>query len=102
MSSLVAKHYLFPEKVAWGSLTPFDPLTDSRATALCLEEYLGDAASPGRAMLILKELYYLARPLLPVHLRRVVQRRVLASRRRLDFPSWPVDTSVEKLSLIHI
>jgi hypothetical protein len=41
--------------------------------------------------------YYLARPLLTVGLRKHLQRIKLRDWERIPFPSWPVDTSVDRL-----
>lgn len=43
------------------------------------------------------DLYYLIRPLLPVRVRRHLQRFQLRDWSRLAFPRWPVDCSVENL-----
>lgn len=45
----------------------------------------------------LRQAYYLARPLLPVPVRRPLQRLYLQTRARCPFPRWPVDTTVEDL-----
>ncbi|HPW19612.1 MAG TPA: hypothetical protein PLE61_02270 [Vicinamibacterales bacterium] len=42
-------------------------------------------------------LYYLARPFLPVGVRRHLQRLHWAGWRRIPFPRWPVDASVESI-----
>jgi hypothetical protein len=44
-----------------------------------------------------RTLYYLARPLLPVGIRRHLQRIRLTGWDRIPFPRWPVDTSVDDL-----
>lgn len=43
----------------------------------------------------IRKAYYAARPLLPVYVRRNLQRRALRDWRYLPFPAWPVDTSVD-------
>jgi hypothetical protein len=44
----------------------------------------------------LKELYYLARPLLPVGVRKYVQRLNASGWKKIAFPAWPVDTTVDR------
>lgn len=73
---------------------PFDPaeVIDN----LRLERY---CASSGRSPLksAVAQLYYLARPLLPVTIRKHIQRLHAASARSLSFPRWPVDTTADDL-----
>jgi len=42
-------------------------------------------------------LYYLARPVLPVSVRRHLQQARLRGWQNIPFPQWPVDTSVDKM-----
>ncbi|MGB8030143.1 MAG: hypothetical protein WCF30_10815 [Terracidiphilus sp.] len=49
------------------------------------------------ALSILAQVYYFLRPLLPVYVRRHLQRLHLKNWNRLPFPSWPVDCSVDNL-----
>jgi hypothetical protein len=49
------------------------------------------ASGPSRA------LYYLARPLLPISVRKHLQRVRLSGWETIQFPKWPVDLSVENL-----
>ena len=44
-----------------------------------------------------RRLYYALRPLLPVAVRRILQRVVLQDWATIPFPTWPVDTTVEDL-----
>jgi len=46
---------------------------------------------------ILRMGYYLARPFLPVSIRRHLQRLALRGWRKQPFPRWPVDTTVEQI-----
>jgi hypothetical protein len=46
---------------------------------------------------ILSEIYYRARPLLPVDVRRCFQKARLSNWNALKFPRWPVDRSVDLL-----
>lgn len=77
-----------------GSVTvPFDPC--EVADNLRLENYTtvrGPAASS-----MIRRLYYLLRPLLPVPVRRYPQRFRLRDWNQLAFPHWPVDCSVDNL-----
>lgn len=57
------------------------------------DSFLGRLAS-ARAV---RELYYLARPLLTVQVRKHLQKLRLSDRDRIAFPRWPVDFSVEQL-----
>lgn len=43
----------------------------------------------------IRKAYYTSRPLLPVCVRRHLQRRALRNWRNLKFPTWPVDASVD-------
>lgn len=58
------------------------------------QQYRSDAENP-LATDVLRRLYYLARPLLPNGVRRAFQRLYLSDWRKLAFPCWPVDTTVE-------
>jgi hypothetical protein len=46
---------------------------------------------------ILGSLYYWLRPIMPVHVRRHLQRFYLRDWERVPFPRWPVDCSVDSL-----
>jgi hypothetical protein len=77
---------------------PFDPTASVRA--MRDEAYVQtNGRSPmdriaGRAA---RQAYYLLRPLMPVRVRRHLQRRALADWRDIPFPDWPVDCTVESL-----
>jgi len=76
---------------------PFDP-TDV-IDNLRLERYAnhnGEGAWT-RWERILKDAYYVFRPLMPIKLRKHLQRAHLNGWRDLSFPHWPVDTTVEDL-----
>jgi hypothetical protein len=70
----------------------------SRLDYLRLEQYcqkgVGGVSTPFAAENV-RRLYYAFRPLLPDSLRRFLQRVYLSDWRKLTFPHWPVDTSVE-------
>jgi hypothetical protein len=76
----------------------FNP--DEVAANLRLERYTA-ALAQGRKKLLnaswVRQGYYLVRRLLPVHVRKHLQRRHLADWKRIPFPGWPVDTSVDQM-----
>jgi hypothetical protein len=65
-----------------------------------LERYQNRAGnsstSPGSGSLV-RRAYYLIRPLLPVGVRKHLQRMALRDWQKIPFPRWPVDTAVEDL-----
>jgi hypothetical protein len=75
---------------------PFDP--SEIITNFYYERYVKDSASKrsARARLI-RETYYALRPLLPVPVRKHLQKLRLNGWRNLTFPHWPVDTTVDSL-----
>jgi hypothetical protein len=74
---------------------PFD-LTDV-TNNLRLERYANQAGPGGLSSWerVLKNIYYVFRPLMSIKLRSRVQRARLRGWRDLSFPRWPVDTTVE-------
>ncbi|MGA7522130.1 MAG: hypothetical protein WBW84_06590 [Acidobacteriaceae bacterium] len=81
-------------RVESGSVTlPFDPC--EVADNLRLENYAGVRGS-GSASLT-GRIYYLLRPLLPVPVRRHLQKFRLRNWDQIPFPHWPVDFSVDSL-----
>jgi len=64
------------------------------------ERYMADGES-SQTLLILKtatrDLYYWLRPWLPVPVRKYLQRISLRGWRRLPFPQWPVDRTVDRI-----
>ena len=74
---------------------PFDP--DEVIENLRREHYAyGDKFWNGSARL-LKELYYILRPLMAPSMRRRLQKFRSRGWKKLTFPNWPVDTTVENL-----
>src|SRR5262249_5852884 len=68
------------------------------------ERYIasGYTANPtiGRIILssrAIRKLYYRFRPLLPISVRKHVQRLAVRNWRDIPFPAWPVDTTVERI-----
>jgi hypothetical protein len=84
----------------WGSerALPFDlaQIVDN----LRLERYIPKALNGFREVLATsaaRDVYYLLRPYLPEAVRKVVQRAYFGNWKKLEFPKWPVDTTVENL-----
>lgn len=79
---------------------PFDP--DEVVDNLRCERYVPALAraSSARWRALARRPYYLVRPLLPVAVRKHMQRRFLSDWRALPFPAWPADTSVDRLLTI--
>jgi hypothetical protein len=73
---------------------PFEPR--QVAESMRRERYVRRERPPATKRLI-RQLYYLLRPLLPVKLRRPLQARWLRGWQNKPFPQWPVDTSVDRL-----
>lgn len=75
---------------------PFDPA--QVISNLRLEKYKVDAEENGNNLSsLVRRVYYLLRPLMPVDVRKHLQRLSLRGWDRIAFPSWPVDRSVERL-----
>jgi hypothetical protein len=93
-------HDTLPEVSIEGSLLrlPFDP--SQVIHNLRCERYALNAAraTPKSALLsLLRNGYYAVRPLLPVPLRRRMQKFRLRGWAEIPFPRWPVDRTVEDL-----
>jgi hypothetical protein len=73
---------------------PFDP--DEVIDNIRLERYTGDHTD-GIAFSLLRWMYYGLRPVLPVDIRKYLQRFHLSKRRTEMFPRWPIDDSVDRL-----
>ena len=73
---------------------PFDP--DQLVDNLLLERYPIIARDLSH-QLILRSVYYSLRPLLPLKLRKHLQRVYLAGWEKIRFPHWPVDVTVERI-----
>ncbi len=76
---------------------PFDP--SEVIDNLRYERYVFvDGKGHGRRMQSpIRSAYYLARPLLPVGLRKHLQRAHFSGWQRLSFPKWPVDSTVDSV-----
>lgn len=75
-------------------ILPFDP-TDI-ATNFRYERYVNGEHRPAWKKRT-RQLYYTARPLLPVSIRRHLQRTWLKGWNERPFPHWPVDRTVDKM-----
>ncbi len=77
---------------------PFDP--DQMADYLRYERYRegsGKGTSRLGAHPLIRDIYYLCRPLLRVPIRSILQRIHLRSQLKNPFPKWPVDRTVDRL-----
>ncbi|HEX4922168.1 MAG TPA: hypothetical protein VFV92_15695, partial [Candidatus Bathyarchaeia archaeon] len=61
------------------------------------ERYVGRGQAAGNIRRVAKRGYYFLRPLLGTRLRRGIQKAHLQGWKKLTFPNWPVDTSVENI-----
>ncbi len=73
---------------------PFDPT--QVVEALRRETYVDDWRQRG-ALSVLARMYYFVRPILPVGVRRHLQKLHLRGWGKVPFPKWPVDCSVDNL-----
>jgi hypothetical protein len=87
---------VLPETIAEGGSVrlPFD--LKQVADSLRHELYFQEAASSVTARMLARA-YYLLRPLLPVLIRKHLQRWRLRDWEHLQFPHWPVDRTVDQL-----
>jgi len=75
---------------------PFDP--SEVVTNLHYERYVNGGAKQQSIMAsLIRNAYYLLRPLLPIPVRKHLQRAHLNGWQDLTFPHWPVDTTVDSL-----
>lgn len=76
------------------SALPFDP--DSIIENLLMERYpTGHSRFESKARI--RAIYYTLRPMLPVSVRKYLQRAYLSGWVDIGFPQWPVDFSVENM-----
>ena len=73
---------------------PFDPgqVAENLRCELYAEDWRGTLP-----LSLLAQLYYFVRPILPVAIRRHLQKLHLSLRSDAPFPHWPVDTSVDDM-----
>lgn len=75
---------------------PFDPA--QVIANLRLENYKADAGNNGNdGGSLIRRLYYLLRPMMPVDVRKHLQRLSLRGWDRIPFPHWPIDRGVDRL-----
>lgn len=72
---------------------PFDPR--EVISNLRSEEYVREGSNNQHGMV--RQLYYFLRPLMPVGVRKHVQRLSLRGWDQIPFPQWPLDRSVERI-----
>jgi hypothetical protein len=78
-----------------GLILPFDP--EEIAQNLRQERYVGGSASYADRYSLTRDLYYLARPWMPLAIRKYLQQIYLRGWETLPFPRWPVDRTVDRL-----
>ncbi len=62
------------------------------------EKYVADPLHSTNAIrVVVRDLYYLLRPMLPVGIRRHLQRLALRNWQKQSFPRWPLDFTVESI-----
>jgi hypothetical protein len=64
---------------------------------LVRERYVPPEGTSFSLQKLIRKAYYAARPLLPVGIRKYLQQFHLRSRRTIEFPSWPIDKTVDTL-----
>ena len=75
---------------------PFDPV--QVVDNLRWEKYQErESSAESNAGGLVRRLYYMLRPLMPVHVRKHLQRLSLRGWDRIPFPHWPVDRTVDQL-----
>jgi hypothetical protein len=90
-------HDALSDTAAEGGVTklPFDP--NEVADNLRFERYVHSNADGTSMGTVARRSYYFVRPLLPVRVRKHIQKIHLTGWDRLEFPRWPVDRSVDNL-----
>lgn len=74
---------------------PFD--ADEVIENLRRERYVSKALDPSVPDRLMRRAYYVARPFLPVSVRKHLQRFHLRERKNIEFPAWPVDKTADDL-----
>jgi hypothetical protein len=82
------------EKMVRLSFNPSEVIANLR-----YERYqaIGNGAGATFGAMALRKAYYCARPLLPVWVRRHLQSMQLKDWKKIPFPAWPVDATVERI-----
>ena len=76
-------------------ILPFD--TDEILENLRREKYVAPEHASSFPKKLIRKAYYAARPFLPVGIRKYFQRFHLRGRKKIEFPSWPLDKTVDNL-----
>ncbi len=76
---------------------PFNP--EEVVDSLRFEKYFSDSVNQekGGVKTVVRSMYYLVRPLMPVAVRKHFQRAYFRGWDKVPFPSWPVDRTVENI-----
>jgi hypothetical protein len=74
---------------------PFD--MDEILDNLRRERYVVPDEASSSPKKLIRKTYYAARPFLPVGIRKYFQRFHLRERKNIEFPSWPIDKTVDNL-----
>jgi hypothetical protein len=74
---------------------PFD--LDEVAENLRMERYVGECQYGSSEEGLISRMYYAIRPVLPVAFRRHLQRAYLGDWKKIAFPNWPVDHTVDSI-----
>ena len=96
LSEAIRRYFRCPDQLLRGASSEVDEAIDD----LRLERYASShrLSTKTRLGTSVRDLYYLLRPLLPVGIRKHMQRVRLNGWEKLSFPSWPVDLSVDNLA----
>jgi hypothetical protein len=76
-------------------ILPFD--ADEILENLRGERYVNTRDASSFAKKLIRNSYYVARPFLPVDVRKHLQRFHLRERKNIEFPAWPIDKTVDNL-----
>jgi hypothetical protein len=76
-------------------LLPFD--ADEILENLRKEKYIAPEGAPSFKKNLIRKAYYLLRPLLSVGVRKHLQRLHLRDWKKIEFPRWPIDKTVDNL-----
>lgn len=74
---------------------PFD--LDEVVENIRKERYISQDSTRSLSSQLIRKAYYFARPLLSVTLRKHLQRFHLRERKNIEFPSWPLDKTIDNL-----
>ena len=78
-----------------GVRLPFDP--SEVVNNFYYERYMNGSRIPTGMQRMIRDAYYFVRPSLPLPIRKHLQKFHLNGWRKLTFPHWPVDTTVDQL-----